>query len=308
LSQKAVLPRRSLGAANKTLAVFLTGLQKNLIIDNKLKNVVEPVRAQGWDVDVFMDIVGIQPRPGKAWSPIQNEAMEDSVEGMASDLLSLFKKNLEKRGARLVHGVVQKTDYNIEDDLKAASNLSGLHRMYEYNPFNQHDHLKARTGQAVLKRFKALQTLMSIAAATREYDFVLVTRDTDLWLRELDLGHFAPVNDGPTVFTKGCKMYKGVNDKTFVFTGDASKAVLSRIYDNFFEERYSVLNKCKSAEQYWSRLIKKVHHVHSLPLQPSYIPTADAHWRSTNGSKEICVKIRYLCTWQLEAFVQAPMC
>lgn len=125
--------RKSYEAKNKTIAVLLTGLQKNLLVETKLKHVVEPSRAQGWDVDVFMEIAGLGTESGVAWEQIANLTTEDFVEGKATDLLTLFEKGLNMIGARLVHGSVLKADYNVRGELHAAKNLG---RLLRYSPFD----------------------------------------------------------------------------------------------------------------------------------------------------------------------------
>lgn len=162
-------------------------------------------------------------------------------------------------------------------------------------------------GQNVLKRFKGLQTLMNVAAATRDYDLVLVTRDTDLWLHELDLSLFSNQN-GPTVFTKACKSWHGVNDKTFLFSGSAAKTVLSHVFDDFFNESHHVLDNTLNAEVYWHRFITQVHGVQSLPISPASIPTEDVFWRSTTGGAEMCVNGKYLCQADLLPKLGMRMC
>lgn len=284
-------------ATKKRIAILLTGLQKNMLVKTKLENVIEPVRAQGWDVDVFMEIVGLGSESGTPYKPVQDSTTGDSAQRTANELLTLFRQNLEMRGARLVHGVVLETDYNVTGDLQSAKDLARIH---QYNPFN------SVTGQNVLRRFKGLQTLMNVATATNDYDFVLVTRDTDLWLHELDLGLFSDAKD-LTVFTKACREYFGVNDKTFLFTGAAAKAILLHVYDDFFNDRYSVLDYTFNAEEFWRKLITEVHDVHSLPTNPLHIPTTDAVWRFKNGSKELCVKKEYLCQ-ALGSESETPIC
>jgi len=304
LSKGALFPRQSYQASNKTIAVFLTGLQKNMLVESKLKFVVEPARAEGWDVDVFMEIAGLGTGSGVAWEHFGDLTTEDFVRGNTSDWLSLFEENLNMRGARLVHGLVRKTDYNVTGDLEAGTNLR---RMMHYNPFSKTHKREAAVGQNVLKRFKGLQRLMTIAAAIKDYDFVLVTRDTDLWLRELDLS-VLPNPTGSTVFTKACKTWNGVNDKTFLFSGDAAKSVLLHVYDDFFNETYHVLDNTKNAEEFWHKLITQVHGVQSLPIRPASIPTVDAFWRFRNGSKEICVNAKYRCQGDLLSERTMPMC
>ncbi|CAK0857694.1 unnamed protein product [Prorocentrum cordatum] len=95
----------------------------------------------------------------------------------------------------------EEADYDLTGDLASAQGLAGLGRMSQYSPFSNNDSVLSQNhqefvlkdsviGQAVLKRFKGLQNLMSVATATSDYDFVLVTRDSDLWLHKLDLDSF----------------------------------------------------------------------------------------------------------------------
>jgi hypothetical protein len=286
--------------ANKTkrsLAVLITGLQKHLLVKTKLEHIVEPARDDGWEVDVFMEIVGLGAESNASWVPVKDSATEQDAEGSADELLTLFKQNLELRGARLVHGRVLQSDYNVIDDLKMAQDFK---RMSQYNPYGKNRWGRTtRTaifGQNVLKRLKGLQTLMNVASASNDYDAVLVTRDTDFWLHDLDLDFFAPeMGAVSTVFTKACLQWLGIHDKTFLFTGDASKEILSHVYDDFFKEEYHDLDYTRNAEQYWGAVVTNVHGVISTPIHPTNLPTTDAFWRLTNGVESMCVKGKYLC-------------
>lgn len=289
--------------ANKKLAVLITGLQQHFLVKTKLNHVVEPARDQGWEVDVFMEIVGLGADSGAVWVPVTNSVTEDAAQGSADELLILFKQALELRGARLVHGRVLQSDYNVTDDLKSTQDFN---RMSQYNPYGSGG--AAIFGQNVLKRFKGLQALMNVASASNDYDSVLVTRDTDFWLHDLDLDSFSPeMGTGSTVFTKACLQFGGLNDKTFLFRGDASKEILSHVYDDFFKEEYHVLDHQSNAETYWGALVTKVHGVKSTQIDPSHLPTTDATWRLSNGAESMCVKPFYLCP-ELESDNLTPLC
>jgi len=225
------------------------------------------------------------------------------------------------RGAHLVHGNLLQADYDLTGDLASAQGLAGLGRMSQYSPFSNNDSVLSQNhqefvlkdsviGQAVLKRFKGLQNLMSVATATSDYDFVLVTRDSDLWLHKLDLDSFVgeALQDDPVVYTKACLQWLGgVNDKTFLFSGLASKRILPTLYNDFFNETHHALDNSRNAELYWKQLITRVHSVRSRPQHPSRIPTADALWRLVDGSKQLCVKRKYFCK-EFTAENTAPMC
>lgn len=291
----------SYNATKKRLAVLLVGTVKHMLFKTKLENVVEPARARGWDVDVFMEIVGLGGDSGVVYIPVANSTMEDSAHKSASELIASFKESLDMRGARLVHGVVLEEDYIVAEDVKSVKDL---YRFGTYDP------VKSSFGQNVLRRFKGLQTLMNVAIATNDYDFVLVTRDTDLWLDKLDLSKFPDIKH-PAVFTKNCKTFDfgtgAVNDKTFLFTGTGAEKVLPHVYGDFFNATYHVLDGSANAETYWYRYITEVHGVESLPTISSDIPTADATWLSVNGKEELCVKGDYLCL-ELKSTCAYPIC
>merc|ERR1719264_702345 len=106
--------------------------------------------------------------------------------------------------------------------------------------FSQYPVNSSQIGKNVLRRYQTLEFLMGLAATNEQntgtkYDFVLVTRDDDFWLGPLDLNAFkAEANSSFKVFSKDCKTWSGMNDKTLLFGHHAAKGVLLRLYSDFW--------------------------------------------------------------------------
>merc|ERR1719487_1319213 len=84
----------------------------------------------------------------------------------------------------------------------------------------------------------------------RSYDFVLVTKDDDHWLGPLDLDSF--VRDPPhskRMYTKNCKVFWGINDKTLLLGARSAERMLGRLYSDFWAPRGPTL-VTQSTEEY----------------------------------------------------------
>mmetsp|Transcript_111592 Transcript_111592/g.221835 ORF Transcript_111592/g.221835 Transcript_111592/m.221835 type:complete len:160 (-) Transcript_111592:64-543(-) len=127
------------------------------------------------------------------------------------------------------------------------------------------------------------------------YDFVLVTRDDDFWLGPLDLNAFkAEANSSFKVFSKDCKTWSGMNDKTLLFGHNAAKGVLLRLYSDFWTMD-DELEKSYNAESFLQRFVK-LKGVVSAPVPFARLPTCDSTFvRNADGTARLCQKSFYLC-------------
>jgi len=54
------------------LAVLIAGLAERLVLAPKIRRIMEPTVASGWDVDLYLLVVGMDKGNHKAWHPIEN--------------------------------------------------------------------------------------------------------------------------------------------------------------------------------------------------------------------------------------------
>jgi len=69
---------------NKRVATFFVDMQNNMLVASKRNYVVQPLLAQGWDVDVSVELVALGIEPGFTWTPIDGTAAAEGVSALSS--------------------------------------------------------------------------------------------------------------------------------------------------------------------------------------------------------------------------------
>lgn len=276
----------------RRLAVLVCGLQTRLTLESKLTHVIEPAVAQGFEVFVYMELVKTGFESGAWFYPPSGQSNNSYAN--VSDLKHLLDETLSAAGARVE--VLDLKEGNDDDTINASvreGNRTGL-AMRRFNGTHGYPPAVSPFGRNVMRRLLSLQRLWQ-SARKHDPSFVLVTRDDDFWLGPLNLSLFLNSTDAQeTVFSKGCRNWCGMNDKTLLLGGAAADRALSKIFDNFWDPDES-LNK-KNAERFWLAYVG-LHNITSTPVPFQLLPTADVAFQAVNGSSVECLRGLYLCAF-----------
>lgn len=267
------------GPKTKSLAVFVTGLQHRLLTSSKMKHVIWSAAKQGYDVDLYMSIVRSNA----------SQTFEKQSGSTISNSIATQEATDEATLRSALSSVAHLAFYELLDHQEEVS-LDQL----PHNRLTQY-HKNPALGLNVLRRFFANEKLFNHTTASgSKYDFILVTRDDDHWLGPLNLTEFeSKPSASRTLFTKGCKQWGGVNDKTLLFGHEAAQAVLGTIYTDFFDPAPNL--KTDNAETFLMNFAKnKGIELEGVPF--GSMPTADSVYVQTNdGPAYLCTKKDYLC-------------
>jgi len=269
------------------LAVLIVGLADRLVLAPKIPTVIQPSVAKGWDVDLYVSVVGKGNGSTAAWHPIDNNESAEIAEHLETEDAI---KALASSGG----WTVRLCELNTES-LEVASSIprNMPSRLQSYLPN------VTEVGKNILRRFKAIELVMHHLqdmerAYGFSYDFVLVTKDDEHWLGSLNIStFFADSNHSRRVFTKECLQWWGVNDKTLLFGRQAAEAVLPRLYSDFWMDD-PALNTVNT-ETFWAALFK-IRGVESWPVEFHRLPTCDSiYLKREDGTPYLCQKQWYMC-------------
>jgi len=270
------------------LAVLIAGLAERLVLAPKIRVLIEPMAATGWDVELYLSVVGMGKGSRKAWHPIENNESAVVAENLGT--MAAVQTMAEAGGWTIrfceLDGDSQEVSSSFPRDMPVRLSL--------YPPASN------EIGMNVLRRFKTTEQLMHKVQDVEKangfsYDFVLVTKDDDHWLRPLDISRFLaqPTPHNTTVYSKNCLNWGGVNDKTLLFGRQAAEAVLPRLYSDFWMETPDLVTN--NIETLW-RGIFKIRDVISWPVDFELLPTCDSiYLRGDNGMPYLCQKSCYMC-------------
>jgi hypothetical protein len=254
-----------------TLAVIVVGVQDRLVLSSKLSNLIAPTAKLGYKVDFYISVVHHGIDPG-IYSPIKHST--DSPEGEA--MFYSLKEAVASAGGCL--RVAEVTDIV---NVSIPPNTPSKKRLFQYDP------LVNVAGLNVLRKFSAVEKVMSKLKQFERPDFVVLTRDDDHWLLPFDLDFFS-AQSGTAVYTKNCAVFwGGVNEKTFVFSWDAADKLLSRLYSDFWIDDPQLVTG--NIETYWQQWIKKNSFAHQAVALK--IPTATVGYQDA----ALCIKPFYAC-------------
>merc|ERR550532_2478338 len=92
-----------------------------------------------------------------------------------------------------------------------------------------------------------------------------------------------------------CKAWKGVNDKTLLFGGEAARTILPEVYNAFFFDPREPILDSFNGEEYWKNLIAVLKKA-AVPVPWELLPTAiSIYIRTPEGEDRLCQKNGSLC-------------
>jgi len=285
------------------LAVLIVGLADRLMLATKIKHVIEPLAASGWDVELFISVVGMGQGSKVAWVHVPHSLSALSVEHF--EVVDVIQALAERGKWTLRYCDL---DSGVPDVMASIPIHSRPPRLWQYPPPED------ETGLNVLRRFKAIEFLMKqVQAAERNgnftYDFLLLTKDDDHWLGPLDMGSFfRDANHVHRVYSKNCLVWDGINDGTLLFGRQAAEAVLPRLFRDFWMQRPEL--ETYNSEGFWKGILQ-VRQVDSTPVDFARLPTCNsAYVPGMDGKSHLCLKRRYMCEGlpTTEAFEHPHFC
>jgi len=273
--------------AKPKLAVLISGLADRLVLVPKISVLLNPIVASGWDVELYLSVVGKGKGSQKAWHPIENNESAVTAEGLQTmaDVQTLSSAG----GWTVRFGELD------ADSQKVASSFPHDMpiRLRLYPP------AETEVGMNVLRRFKTTEQLMHKVQEVEKvnrfnYDFVLVTKDDDHWLGPLNIGWFlGQPGHEQTVFFKNCLNWGGVNDKTLLFGRQAAEAVLPRLYSDFWMKSKQL--ETNNIEALWQGIIT-VRGQFLSAVNFEQMPTCDSIYiKGDNDIPFLCQKKCYMC-------------
>lgn len=274
------------GDARPKLAVLTVGLADRLLLASKIHALLEPTVAKGWDVDLYVSMVGKGRNNASTFTPVKNNVSAQEAEHL--ETVDAIKASASTGGWTLRFCELNSDVLEVDSSIR-----SNITRIRLFPPAS------SEVGKNILRRYKATELLMHQLQDVEKahgfsYDFVLLTKDDDHWLGHLDISTFVAVSDQPKhVFSKNCQQWGGVNDKTLLFSRQAAEAVLPRLYSDFWMDE-PTLNTANS-EQFLDELLK-IRGVESLPVELYRLPTCDSTWvKREDGTLYLCQKEMYMC-------------
>jgi len=276
------------GGVAGTLAVIITGTADRLILGSKLQRIIEPAVNQGWAVDLYLSVVRHGAASNTSWQPVTG--MAENMESKNFTSKEQLETAVRRAGGRFVFDHPDSNAEEVDSSMPVETPMR----------FTQYPVNSSQIGKNVLRRFQTLEFLMGLAATTERstgtnYDFVLVTRDDDFWLGPLNLTEFkAEGNSSFKIFSKDCKAWSGINDKTLLFGRDAAENVLLRLYSDFWMKN-DELEWSYNAEGFLQSFVK-LKGIISVPVPFARLPTCDSIFvRNADGTAGLCQKGFYLC-------------
>lgn len=268
----------------RRMAVIVSGLQNNFLIGSKIKKLVPLSKSLGYAVDFYLSLSA--NNNGAHFDDCFKTRMVEPtfMNAMETDKYSkAVHDKIKNAGANLKFLELSKDKEKIELPKDANRN-----RIWQYNPY------KSPIGRNILRRYFSIERLANMAFQQERYEFMLVTRDDDHFLGQLNLSRFASWdNFRDRVFSKDCKTWYGVNDKTLLFGGEAANRTLRRLYSDFWmhDKRLDTYN----AEVFLKEFIK-VKGAISTPVNFAEIPSSDSVWvKNKAGTPVLCQRPHYLC-------------
>lgn len=289
LSVSGLLTRATQSAINTPkFAVFIAGLEDRFLYKSKVQQVVLPAVAAGYGVDVYVSLVASGYVNNASFRPAVYGAIPHPEVPNGSSA-EQFNASLRIVGGNLVAFFLLPSPPEVESSFPPNPPI----RLWQY-PVNT-----TQIGKNVLRRFKAIESLMEAAVQTetdsgKSYDFVLLTRDDDFWMGPLDLPSFAAdPNFSNQVYSKGCKTWGGLNEKTLLFGREAADRVLGQLYSDFWARHDELVTY--NVESFVNTFIR-VHGARSVPVEFNRLPTCDSVYnRYADGSVQLCQRGFYLC-------------
>jgi hypothetical protein len=285
---KRLKRHESLVRANKgRLALLISGLQDRLLVKSKVEQIVEHNRRAGYNVDIFMDVLGSGKQNSGQYSPVDGQINSQEAQDEQK-----IHGTLRGSRASFVSVVVRPEIEEIYSSFPADQEpFKG--RMAQYSPFT------SKVGRNVLRRFKAGERLMNLTMLTAAqgrftYDYVLWTRDDDYWLGPFDLPPTTPEESFNVVFSKGsgCNAWGGINDKTLLYGWGAAQNLLGRYYSDFWDPDTSL--NTYNMETFLSAFTA-FKGMTSSPLAWEKLPTMDSVYIEVDGAPKLCQKSSYRC-------------
>jgi len=212
---------------------------------------------------------------------------DPSLQPLSHDQLQLrIQEDVRKAGACLMCLTISTTSEILPPTPRG---LVFDQRLYQYPPF------KSPLGRNILRVWKSRQSLWKAAKINEQrlgskYSMAIWTRDDAFWInRIVDPAELLKNPNSPrTVWSKGCKQWSGINDKTVLLGRDAAEDMLS-VYSSFWKKEPSL--RSFNAEVYLKvfansrKLILK-----ELPFDE--LPNSDA---MLYGENKICLLKHYWC-------------
>jgi len=270
----------------ENIAVLITGVQDRFLWNSKMENLLKPLVEQGYGVDFFIQLVEHGSQSGASWGNVKRTDSHDLTIGNIDSL----RQAVKDAGGRICILELIETDNKICLPTEITPDL--LKHMSQYPPSTE------MIGLNVLRRFSSLAQLLNKSKTFEQqeqfqYKFVLVTRDDDYWLQPLSLSSFSLLETDNVIYTRNCKTWGGLNDKTFLMGHTAAHALLPKFVPGFWwhDTRLEVWN----AERVLAGMVN-VLGISSHPVPFEQIPTAEARYEAdTDGSVQLCLSPIYLC-------------
>lgn len=289
------------GPNRPMVAMLTTGLVDRFIWKSKLTRVVVPVIQQGHGIDVYIQLVASGGQTAIAWKAGAESRREVSPDFDPTRL----ETNLLEEGGRLMSLEI----FNKSENVYLPPNGSWEAQdkvMYQYSPY------KTKAGVNVVRRYQALYGLIEKlqVVETRDdfrYTWILVTRDDDFWLGDLDLSVFYSQQQKGVVFSKDCLNWGGMNDKTLLFGRNAATTIITAFANDWWKQ-----GEVENAEQLLLMIANRTGMV-SVPVPIKQLPTSDAMYeRSWDGiSSTLCLRSFYECDYIKDTLLETerpPSC
>ena len=254
-----------------------------------LLQVILPCVRDGFEVHVYLSLVGHQNRT-VAYEGFGIVPDPETARLSAHDFLEYLRLGIRGVGGHLtyyehLHGPEPL------DALPADDAFRG--RMQQYSPYSD------SRGRAVLRVWKARERMWRVAQGIERqrgvlYQFVLWTRDDAFWIGQVRLRRFPQAVGGNVLFSRDCRRWGGINDKT-VLLGRAAAPALMTAYRSFWDPG---MDGTVNAEQYLKHLAVR-RNVQLQPVPFALLPSLDA--MVSNETQAPCIKWFYSCVWRLPA-------
>jgi hypothetical protein len=248
---------------------------------------VEAAVKDGYNVDIHISLINVAGTDWKGEASTIGHRASSPYVNMPDSFMRLFRQAVDLAGGRVISSELLDGDLDVSDMAAKSAN---------YEVMRQYPPSSTEIGKNVLRRFKTLESFANhtfdrgllFGNAASPQDFVLVTREDDLWLGPLHLDEFKASQN--SIFTRNCAEFYGVNDKTLLFGREAAKKILKNIYSN-----YTSVKESFNAEQHLKRFIEGQSAV-SVRVPWGKLPTVEVVYNTENDQEEndLCVSGSYM--------------
>jgi len=256
-------------------------------MDSKLHEIFEPAVKEGYQVNVFMDLVASGKQTGSPWVPVASVVSGPFAHLNYEELKNQLERDIQSVGGHLAHLTLRTENDDAELMLFSQQAVTSVTRFSEY-PVQSDE-----TGKNVVRRLQSLEYLMRVVKDHGAHQFVLVTRDDAFFFGQVRLSSFNFTDPSMAVASIDCNEL-GVydDDKVMLFGSRAAHNVLLSVFSQFWtaDKRLETNN----AESFWREFIN-MKGATSYPVSLHLLPTVDAAYQMIDGKPTLCVKEFYLC-------------